>query len=287
METYKLKACTSGQYLHYSYTSDLSKYDWAHVGPPTKSGIVHQLTTFTDCRESVCARIFDQLTPGSTKHKIKVDRLRLAVLREFRPQSAKVGARNFDLGMRAGLHIINTFESTYGWSNKRSNKTKLYNLVPINTLNEDGVEARVKMIDAHPNWVRSSHMLSLLMLIFRMAQARSFKTKSFMRLRSVGGIMKKVKAYARGKSNGDKYYVSRSMDYWVPIMENFDALFRGLPIRRNFHRKSLGRKKTTWAGDSPYYNGATEGIDALCHLTLKDQIIRKRFAKILKTKVTQ
>jgi hypothetical protein len=278
METYKLKRVGEALYENSNmapYGGWRSKYiNWCHVAAPLKCGTVQQLNQFDYCRESLAGRVYDQLTQGYQNYKIKIDRLRIAAKIEFRSLVRGRWDRareNFGKSMEAGMHIINTFEREYGWKPE----TVMHRLVPFSDPDIEDME--IRMFDAHPNWVRSSHMMSLFTLIFRVAQHSMFRTKAFLNA-DIEDIMEKIDKFATSTKFDDRITVRKTMRYWVPLLTHFYKVFKGLPATRNFNRITLGKQR----GRHTYFDGAREGMELLCLGAARDKVINKRFNKEVK-----
>lgn len=285
METYKLKRQNENGHIpeagiYGGYQS--GRLTWCHVSKPYRKKTVQQLCAFEFCRESLIARVFDQVTPGYTKTKLATNNLRIAVKTEFgeKKKAQWPKARSeFGKGMKAGMHIINAFERKYKWENR----TVMHKLVPFADPRSPNME--IRMFEAHKNWIRSSHMLSLFTLIFRMTQDPHFKTKEFIKKKTVKGVMEEIEKYTKKAGSADRNMVERTMRYWAALLKDFDLMFKDLPIARNFHRKSLGKRTPEYSGARPYFSGAVEGIEVLCTNYARDKEIKKRFHAIVMRRV--
>lgn len=285
METYKLKRQNENGHVpeagvYGGYQS--SRLTWCHVAKPHRKSTVQQLCAFEFCRESLIARVFDQVTPGYTKPKLATGNLRIAVKTEF-GEKKKIqwpkARSEFGQGMKAGLHIINAFEK----ENKWQDKTVMHKLVPF--AKPKAPEMEMRMFEAHENWIRSSQMLSLFTLIFRMTQDPYFKAKGFIKNRTVKSIMEEIEKYTKKSGSSDRKMVERTMRYWAPLIKDFEAVFKDLPATRNFHRKSLGKKTPEYTSGRPYFSGAVEGIELLCTNYARDKTIKKRFHEVIMRRV--
>jgi hypothetical protein len=81
-----------------------------------------------------------------------------------------------------------------------------------------------------------------------------------------------LKKIPNTKIISNKGKVNATIEYWLPIMKNFDEIFRGLYANRNFNY----RQSKIGQGSYIY-----EGIWRMCGSS-RDKVLRERFKKLVK-----
>jgi hypothetical protein len=264
MAIYKLKE--TKEFKNWSYGGGRSNIEWSFSTKPTTKGYISRASDTFYCRESLAHRLYDKITDGDFKD-IGTDKLRLLAEIELNKMGRTTQGipnedleKNFEKGMKIGLHIVNTFEQKCKWQ-----RTKMHSVTYATH-----PEYRIKLLVASARWIKSSHMLSLFTLIFRVAQDTSFHNGPIERAKTANKIIYYLNEWAtKSRSNSyDKVHIKRTIKYWLPLMENFKSFYKGLPIKRNFDRNVKG-----CAGH--------EGIEYLCLQDTNDTDLLKRFVDII------
>lgn len=268
MATYKLKKDTN-EAKPWDYGGGHAVLWWSFAGEVGKSGYVQQISPFVYCRETLAARLYDKIT-FSKFNKIQLDRLRLLTeVKESKTGPLVIYGRHisnealikrFESGINAGLQIVRIFERKNKWV-----KTIVHDVIV-----PDDSKRHVKLLVASSKWMKSSHMLSLYTLIFRMAQDPYFHKKEFACIKREDTLIKYIESWTKIRTyQEDKSMVKLTFKYWSPLLKNFNKVFRGLPIKRNFNR------------DGPGGGSSCDGIGSLCDNSICDETIARKFRSIV------
>jgi len=269
---YKLLKTTNDPlfgFYDYGGSSTHSEIWWALCGAPKVNGTIKQLTGFIFCRESLSCRLFERMSTDPERRnrrgaaKIPIDRLRLLAKTSTGYISPSLKAQEhekFKVRVKAALKILNIIEREHKWALTVAHPIKPYSNVDC-----------IYLFVASKKWMRSPHLLSLFTLLIRLAQQTKLNNDtSFKRVRTYKGLLKKLKEYSEMTShNPDKVTVKQTKQFWDPLLRNYQKLYRGMSMKRNFDNNKY----------SNYYD---EGLRKLCRGSTGDMEMRLRFKKMIK-----
>jgi hypothetical protein len=225
---------------------------------------VKQTTNFCSCREDLASYLF-----YDKRNKMPIDRSRYIVRHiadGSNKKASEAAEKWFNKTTEAGLRIVNAMEDRHGWP--LSNMTDVIpniNKIPTDYHNS-GRELITfrKVLIGSGKWLKSPHMISLYILLFRLGGNRKFSS-----IKDYKGLSKACNA-CNAKQIGDAYHVFRTFKFWDMIMANFDKMFAGMPTRSNFKAEKY---------DGDYYD---EGISKLCRFRCKNENISSKFVALAK-----
>jgi len=266
-----------GRYIH-------DELMFAYCGKPDKDN-VYQLTSFMSCREDLAGEMYG-IGKRRGKGIIQIDKARFLVRIIFDPTEkyAASTTKRFEVSVKTGLRMLNIVEKRYNWP-----LTKMYDVAPIDIPRRTNTPTSfsdyerkttrrilMKMIVGSKRWIRSPHMISLFLLLFRFphSDALAINHRKFEKVKSYSGLVKACKSPYNGGVASDVVYVNNTIKFWDILLGDFDNLFRDMPLKENFSSKA-------------YKDGysCTEGVDRLCRLCSEHDDLQKRFvAKAKKSK---
>ena len=161
----------------------------------------------------------------------------------------------------AGKVMVNAIEKHYGWP-----LTKIY---PVK-LNEDQDNVTdyngFYYISASKRWIKSPHMLSMFLLLFRIAITNhkfKFKTK----IRSLKSLFKVLDDAAEKSNLGEIVYYKAHGPRWKVVLDNYRKLFGQRDLEDLYY-----------PGGHDYF--FSEGINTLCDDDSKDEVLNTEFEKL-------
>jgi hypothetical protein len=173
----------------------------------------------------------------------------------------------FNAKTKMGLKIVNIMEERHGWP-----LTKMYSVEPsikkvdCNYSSPKQLITFQKVLIGSTKWVRSPHMISLYILLFRLPTRVSKKFDSIKNYKDFEEACNKCK----GATSGDAYHVSKTSKFWDMLMANFGQMFAGTTSKDNFKRTSY---------ENCQYD---EGILKLCRFNCKHKQISEKFVALAK-----
>jgi hypothetical protein len=247
---------------------DHSGFMFAFCGKP-ENGKIHQLTGFEGCREGLAGHLY-----ANSRSKISVSRLRLVVRTVYKDGPKKDCHKfeaAFDESTKAGLKLVNIMEERHRWP-----LTNMYDVCSRKDTVErsddwKGITYKhdyvtyLKSIVASSKWLRSPHMLSLFVLLFRLPNRSSRKFGSVSSYEALEKVCKGCKT----SGDADASYVADTFKFWDPLMSNFGDVFKDLPHKKAYSRSRYG---------STYYD---EGISKLCKFECSNELIAKQFKEVM------
>jgi hypothetical protein len=242
---------------------------WAHSGltfaycSKIVNNKVKPLSNFCSCREELAGCLF-----YDDRNKIPIDRSRYVVRHITASSNAVASEKWFDKTTEAGLRIVNIMEARHEWP-----LTKMLDVEPdVNDITNYDTSVRQltilrKVLIGSNKWMRSPHMISLYILLFRLGTHSKFSSiKSYKKLSEVCNT-------CSSKQFGDMGHVFRTFKFWDILMANFDKMFTGMPTRHNFN-------------SAKYAHGHyDEGITKLCKFKCSNEKINSRFVALAKKPV--
>ena len=252
-----LEVETTYDYVNYDYGHD--EFMYAYCSKPI-NGAVKQLTEFHDCREETTEEIFDnnKLIP---KGKLRY------IVRVISEKAAPGKQRNkFDRDVAAGVRILNIMEKRHGWTLtkmidvKESKSTKATGLYSSNKIIFTTFR---KVIMGSKRWSRAPHMISLFLLIFRLAT----KHHKFAKIKTYKAL---ADACSQKYRLFDLEDVTATFKYWDIVMSKYTSIFANLSRKDNFNEKS-------YSDDYGY-----EGVYVLCCAESNNEILNSRFKRLVK-----
>ncbi len=166
------------------------------------------------------------------------------------------------------LHLI---EKTLGM-------TKTY---PVELLNCDGSRGNRKklMFVGSNKWYRSSHTMSLWLLILRLGfRVPEFTGKTIDDLARLAKKYPKTSNYGGNTATVDKTYVKHTFHSWMPLMQNLNSIFSPKILWRN----RFDVKKVHIKLPNHIYGGGSVGTEGISRL-IKDSrhLSAPKFKKML------
>lgn len=230
-----------------------------------------QLTEFDTCRESFANRIYDDL--ALPECKLSVRKLQCLVRITIPVYACDAKVRKFGNQTKAGIKVLNILEDHYDWP-----LTKMFDVEPTthSVLGYGKQRSFSKLLVGSSKWRKSSHMLSLFLLLFRLPtrSAKFYKVENYEQLmelcRQYAGLPEPGSKGVAKAVSGDKHYIARTMKFWDPLMTNLDKMFKGMIAKRIFDKDGYHQR---------YRN---EGISKLCGFQCSNTEINKRFAILAK-----
>ena len=234
--------------------------------PDTKK-VWHQNSGWYTCRETFASQLKHfvrtmKVKPATSsqwpqsRKPIDMRRLRFAMC--YKTNGPKGAARdrrvlNQDQAIKRGLKLVRMLERRAGWV-----QTQIYK--PSNNASHQNFGANVFIISASSRWMRSSQLLSLLLLCLRFGACKDLA--KLKRIDHLSAFLKKVKQ--SGAYSGDITFFKNAGKYILPIMDNVQSLFMWQSTVK-FWSKQLGSY-----GVDRMVRGNGTGVDTL----------NKRFAKL-------
>ena len=232
---------------------------------------VIQLTGFESCREAFANRIYDDL--ALEKHRLSDRKLQCLVRIVMPVYGCDEKVRKFENQTKAGLKVLNILEDHYGWA-----LTKMFDVGPTtySMIGYGKQRGFSKLLVGSNKWRKSSHIISLFLLLFRLPTrgTKFYKVENYEQLmelcRQYAGLPEPGSEAAAKSVAGDKYYVARTMKFWDPLITNLDEMFKGMTAKSIFNKE----------GYHQHYRN--EGISKLCRFQCANTEINKRFAILAK-----
>lgn len=246
------------------YASDQPKFAFVSKFENKK---VRLLTTFQNCREYFCQHFLKRVRrswpSNSWASEIDIKRVRIATYvscgRSTKEKALERRAQA-DAKMKTVVRMLNLIEKEAGWP-----LTKLYRL------NHSSLHHTVfmYMLVGSGKWQRSQHILSLYSLLVRCI----YMNANFSRVRKYSGLKKVADKYRTGEyklpgSTQKRNDLTRfkHFDTYLAILRNFDTIFKGLPVSRNYSVKAIGSQDLCF----------TDGISNLLKGHSKDTLLKER-----------
>ena len=256
---YSLSKYKNPNWYSYGGQDDHIYIKWALCSHPAK-GKIKQLSRFDGCRETLCCRMFDAIS-ALTKQTIPTDKLRLVVKiasSSSGSQTQRGYQKTMDKWTKAAIHVLNIIEKEHKWM-----LTKAYPITPYS------YGDKIYMLVASKKWMRSPHMLSLFTLIFRINTQRGMRSSTTNRFKLYKNIMKYIKEFGVG-GYADSPTINTTIEYWDPLLRNYNKMFKGFPMKDVFNRSS-------------YRYHAEEGINGLCSNQCTNPKLQRRFNEVVKS----
>ena len=245
--------------INYEFGHD--EFMYAYCSEPV-NGVVKQLAEFHDCREETTEEVFDdnRLIP---KGKLRY------IVRVISDQSAPGRHRKkFDRNTAAGVRILNIMEKRHGWALTKMVDVEESRYVKPTGFYSTGAEDIIltafrKVIMGSKRWSRAPHMISLFLLIFRLASKhhRFAKIETYKDL--ADACNQKYKFH-------DLEDVTKTFKYWDIVMSKYANIFANLSRKDNFNQKSYSD------------NYECEGVYMLCCAESNNKILNSRFKRLVK-----
>lgn len=223
---------------------------------------VRQLTHFATCREDVIKHFRGRATNRSFKH-VDIKRLRiLAYLKTSYDYSKKHLPRARSLvnkKLEAAVKLLNHFEERAGWSLSKlyhtDNTGKFLSPTPRYGYSENRITDKepyihIYMVVSSNKWLKSSHYISLYLLMLRIGNA-GFKGT----FESHKQLMETEIPNFLPKALKDAQYIESSYKKWDIFLKNQRELLKGrTSLRASFTLSRLSRD---------HNSGYSEGIERL------------------------
>jgi hypothetical protein len=200
-----------------------------------RNGKIHMLSDLRRCRELVCQdfmkRVRNSWTSETTQKEIDIRRCRIII--QYPAHKATESRLN------TTVQLIRTLEKHAGWP-----LTKIYELETTSIKNKHF------LFTASSKWHRTQYFLSMYLLLLRV----------FTNAPSVYCSAKKVEDFEKIiKSKNVAGYMKVLPDF-VKIMENFDSLTKGLPLRELYSAKEMGASDVAFARGIQFLIGGKKKI---------------------------
>jgi uncharacterized protein YeeX (DUF496 family) len=238
---------------------------------PDEDGQIRVIRYFDTCRESVCEFLRKQIDDGIKRGAYPIDtkRTRLLLFTKAQNRYSKVKVEKFTLDsdkkMLHALKVVNHLENEYKWSKTKMKKVELKDAIKYGMFNDVKDRINMYMVVGSSKWLKSPHLLSLYILIFRLCY-RGFKSN----FKNHEEFLQKLKSYGN-THKADASYVRIFQDKIDVLLRNYDRLFGKRTLKSLYSKYSLVT-----------INGYNEGISRLCSGLSGDIDISKRFGKICK-----
>lgn len=232
---------------------------------------VIQITEFDTCREAFANRIYDDVS--EKEHKLNDRKLQCLVRIAISAHDYDGREKKFEKQTKTGLNILNILEDHYNWP-----LTKMFSVEPF-TVWPDGRSPRrnfSKLLVGSSKWRKSSHIVSLFLLLFRLPtkSMKFYKVENYEQLiklcRQYSGLPEPGSKDFAKMVSGDKYNIARTIKFWGLLMTDLNKLFRGMTSKSIYDKADYGQH---------YRN---EGISKLCGFRSSNSKINKRFAILAK-----
>lgn len=247
-----------------------------------KTGKITKITNCTTCRELAVGYFAGFMVEKASKMK-KMGKKRREEYIEAHKEKIKWASKKarvilpslskkFADAIEAGktLNVLNMLEDKVGWP-----RTEVYKFEKAYKQ-----QRRRYMFVGSNRWFRSSHMMSLWMLLIRLGvRSNSFRQDSWEALEEDIKKFPQKNNYGSNTLSGDQYYARLSMKNWVNLLKNLDKIFPA-------NTKWIDRLDSTKVHQKPsknipYINSiGTEGISKLM-LKKSHHVHAKRFYKIM------
>jgi hypothetical protein len=200
-----------------------------------ESGRVRRLSSFHSCREYLCQDFLKKMRRSWRKDtwnsEIDTKRLRLAIWTQTKyPKEHKIHHEK----AKQAVKVLNIIEKHLKWP-----LTKLYQLESDNM----NANSALSMVVASCKWLRTQHLLSFYTLVFRFAFMANFKFSQVKGWPSLKKAMPEaaIANYSSSRIQSDAGYLKRFLDI-MGVLENYDRIFRPLPMSRNYSMKAIGNQ---------------------------------------------
>ncbi len=232
------------------YTSNLGQDHYGHnqvkfafCSKIGKDRTITQASMFMSCREDVAKNFRGRATNVSFKY-IDIKRLRiLAYLKtphDHNPKSLTKARIDATDKMEAAVRLLNHFEERAGWALSKlyltDNTGKFVRQAPryeSNPVTNMEPYIHIYMVTGSNKWLKSSHYLSLYLLMLRIGNA-GFKCKT----KSHKGIMGELEQFSL-KRAGDSAYVRSSYKKWDIFLKNQRDLLKGRSSLKDSYKLKL------------------------------------------------
>lgn len=228
-----------------------------------KKGRVQPIIHMTYCRESMC-EYFRQDLRGLTARGIDKKRLHLLVFRRVNLQNHEKNLEVFRNQMGAALAIVNAIEKHYKWP-----LTKMYPTI-IDDTDVPGFRPNngVYYVRAGLRWIKSPVMLSMYLLIFRLAI--NYKCyHSINKIKDIDSAFEVLKNTSESDRHQELAYFRVHGDKWRLVLDNYHRLF-GTRDMKDLYQPKKG---------AFFF---AEGINKLCDESSNDLLLNRTFSKIVK-----
>jgi len=201
---------------------------------------VRLLTSFQTCREYLCQQFLKRVRrswpTNSWASEVDGRRVRLATyvscagVTKAKMDDARKVAEN---KMKVVAKMLNLIEKEANWP-----LSKVY--VLTNPTMHPSIF--MFMFVGSSKWLRSQHMLSLYSLLIRCI----YMNPHFSRIRAYSGLVKVADKYrtgeyvAKGAQQRTDIGWFRNFHSYLAILKNFDTIFKGFPMSRNYSVKAIG-----------------------------------------------
>ena len=224
------------------YASDGVQFSW--LGVPRKN-VFPQITSWHGCRETFAGEIKKWLQSGpawSYKRNMDLRRMRMACVRKYSnnmKEETWVKKVAYDLSwFGQAKRILNEFEKHLGWG--------LTTVAHVKDGNLTKGRANVFVFSASCKWMRSPQLVSMYLLILRLARHKYFqKFESIDALEEFDVIMK-------GRTHSDAQYWRSLRPYLLAILDNHKDLF----FRRSM--KTAYATQSGWNGINTMLTGNSD-----------------------------
>jgi hypothetical protein len=148
---------------------------------------------------------------------------RISVSGQMKPEKFLQTKKAFMAKMQRAVNFVNILESKHGWQLTKAHE--------VECVGQDGNAINIVcLFTGSPKWLRSPHMVSMWLLILR-----NGGHKYLWNPKTYGDLRTKMDKYLENTKTSDATYMRMSYPYWNSIMENYDKLFKGFPVSRNYN----------------------------------------------------
>ena len=169
---------------------------------------------FVNCRNNFCNMPIVEVNkdPGSVGWKYDpevngIDMSKLRVVFSISTKSFKTTKKKVFSGKR----VLNLLEEEAGWQKS----------IISSVIHTEYKDTKMYLLTGPEQWMRSSSMLSLVVLIMRIASLTGGPFES----NTLKELEKEFNVMTREQINGDLSYLKNIKDYIIPIVRNFDRIF--------------------------------------------------------------
>lgn len=230
---------------------------------PPVNRFVKRVFNFQGCREEIIKKVRNDLAAKSPKIDQKKTRLLLYNRISIQNQGLSLKQieeccatprKNLHAQIGIGHKLINHYEKRHNWP-----LTKLYK---VDVRNDAQLVAY--MVVGSGRWQKTSHYLSLYMLMLRLGRS-GFKNSKW----EHGTIIRNLKSFALS-GVGDAQYVVITLPKWDILFEEQKTLVGKNTMKQMYSNKRLAHGT----------NGYSEGISMLCNGNSYDLLLSYRFQDV-------
>jgi len=240
------------------------------------NGNLSRITGYSSCREIVIRQYADFMTSTPPKRKDYARRYKANKL--IIQSKARIIFPNIDNVMFNNVESGTTLKTLH-LIEKSLNIPKTY---PVELLTHEGAKFVHKkvMFVGDNKWYRSSHTMSLWLLILRLGfRVPEFAGKTIADLEKLAKNYPKTSNYGGNTPTKDKTYVKHTFYSWIPLMENLNFIFPSrVPWANRFDYRKAHIKLP-----NNIYGGGNVGSEGISRLIKNSKHIgAPKFNKMLK-----